>query len=188
MSARRAAGIAVSACLFLAVAGGCGGGGGDSSTASTPASRLSTGEVPLEVATKANANCAAMIRSAKALAAGPARLGSGRYKGNLDQVTLGFIRPGIPIFERLGEQQRSLEAQAHNEHFARYVELFDPTIVLAQEWLQSTHGARVFDKTELLRLSGLLTQVTTEQRQDAKAAGLDGCTVNFGDIVTSSYR
>jgi hypothetical protein len=174
---------ALFALIAVAVMVGCGGGGSDSTTAAATATVDLT---PLSgsTAAQADANCREMTRGAEALARGPARLGTGKYSSNLDQLLRGFIHPGIPLFQRLASQQRALEPQADNEGFNQYVDFFDPIVVLAQQMLR----AGSVNTGEGVRLNRLLTHVTIEQREQAQALGLTECAVDLQKIVTSAYQ
>lgn len=169
--------------IAIVLGAGCGGGGGDDNAATTT---TTTSTVPLSASTKARAdsNCQELVRGAEALARGPARLGTGQYSSNLDQLLRGFIRPGIRLFERLAGQQRALEPEAENPGFNRYVDFFDPIVVLAQQSVR----AGTANEDEGIRLNRLLTHVTIEQRQQAQALGLKQCAVDLQKIVTSAYR
>jgi hypothetical protein len=183
MTALRSIGLALAAMIAIAIGAGCGGGGGDeSSVATTATTSLAPLSAPMRA--RADSNCRELVRGAEALARGPARLGTGQYSSNLDQLIRGFIRPGIALFERLASQQRALEPEADNTGFNRYVDFFDPIVVLAQQSVRA--GTQNVD--EGIRLNRLLTHVTIEQRLQAQALGLKDCAVDLQKIVTSAYQ
>jgi hypothetical protein len=169
---------------LMIVVAGCGGGGDKGGTTGAAAVTVSAEPLSTSIKASANSNCRQMTRGAEALARGPARLGTGKYSSNLDQLLNGFIRPGIPLFERLSDQQRALEPQADNPGFTRYADLFDPIVVLAQQMLR----AGPVNTNEGVRLNRLLTHVTIEQRREAQALGLSDCAVDLQKIVTSAYQ
>jgi hypothetical protein len=176
---------ALAAVVAIALGPGCGGGGGGDD-AGTVTTATTAGPAPLPTSTRARAdsNCRELVHGAEALARGPARLGTLKYSSNLDQLLRGFIRPGIPLYARLASQQRALEPEANNPSFSRYVDFFDPIVVLAQQMIR----AGSMNVREGIRLNRLLTQVTLEQRQEARALGLRDCAVDLQKIVTSAYR
>ena len=83
--------------------------------------------------------------------------------------------------ERVASRQRRLAQAAHNSAYERYVQFFDPLIVLLQERLRAGDAQ---DAVQSRRLNGLVTGLSVEQKQAAKDAGLTGCNVDFPDTVT----
>jgi hypothetical protein len=171
--------VALIACAFLPVwLTACGGGGGSSSTGTAPS--IDSGQsLPSGVAAQANANCRELVARTKALTHGVFF----RYPSVLEATTEGIVRPGIPLMEQTARKQRALSQGADNPAFDRYVELFDPLIVIGQQLLTT---GRAHDTEGARRLEGLLVGIGVEQRQAARAARLADCEVDFTRVVIHS--
>ncbi len=134
--------------------------------------------LPPAVAAQANANCRDLVREAKRLSTGVVD----RYHHSFESLTA-IVTQGIPIVERVASRQRRLAQAAHDPAYDRYVQLFDPIIVLLQERLRAGDAQ---DVNQSRRLNGLITGLSVEQKQAARDAGLTGCNVDFPDVVTQA--
>jgi hypothetical protein len=158
-------------CLIAVLAiAGCGGGDGDDTSTADQVG------IPRTVQARANANCRELVREVKRFSGTDL---SG-YGNHAQAIAEGVIRPGLPILERAASRQQALAAKSRAPALHRYVELFDPMIVLAQESLRVGRSQNIF---ELRRLNGLLVGLVVEQRQAARTAGLDDCDVNWPDLL-----
>ena len=156
--------------VAAAMLAGCGGGGGGGTTSTVDEA------LPPAVAVQANANCRDLVREAKRLATGVVQ----RNHHSFESLTA-IVEQGIPIVERVASRQRRLAQAAHNSAYERYVQFFDPLIVLLQERLRAGDAQ---DAIQSRRLNGLVTGLSVEQKRAAKDAGLTGCNVDFPDTVT----
>jgi hypothetical protein len=154
----------------------CGGGSDDHASGGTSSTASAT--VPAAVAAQANANCQDLVRQAKRLATGVIQ----RYHHSFESLTA-IVTQGIPIVEQTANQQRALVPAAHSSAYALYVDLFDPLIVLLQERLRA---GKAQDPVASRRLNGLVTGLSFEQKDAARAAGLTACNVDFKDVVTQA--
>jgi hypothetical protein len=174
MRALLAAGV-----VAIVMGAGCGGGGDEGGATTTAASTANANAiVPPAVAARASANCRDLRSQIQGLASGVIE----RHNRAFESLTA-IVTQGIPILERIASRQRVLARAAHSPAYDRYVQLFDPIVVLNQQRLSA---GETQDPIAAKKLDGLLAGLSVEQRDAARDAGLAGCDVDFRSIVTQA--
>jgi hypothetical protein len=170
-----AATLVIVASLLVA---GCGGGGGERSGSEAMPKKL-----PPKVVANANSNCRYLLRNTQQI--GKRALIDLASVNLLELTTERFVKPSIPLLERVADRQQALESGAHNPQFSLYADLFDPIIAIAHERLAT---GRAGDPVRSKGLEELLTSLGVEQMQAARSAGLRDCDVDFQRVLLSSLN
>jgi hypothetical protein len=178
MTGTRWIAAAIACVVALVPVTGCGGGdnGDGGTTASADDSEVA---VPAAILARANTNCRQAAVLLRRLTKGAVK----RYPLLSEAVNEGVVRPGLSLMERQARRQGALAAAADNPDFDRYVELYQPMIVLTRQFLQA---ARAHNIERAKRLAALVTGLRVEQRLAARAAGLTDCDVDLVDVIEKS--
>jgi hypothetical protein len=175
---RLRAGLAALALLTLiASISGCGG-SGDDETEATPA------KADPAIVAKADANCRQLRREA-------VKLARNAFSGAPDPgvVTTRLVRPSLAVLESFARRQQRLARSSQNSEFQLYARLFEPIIVLAHQRVQAglQYAAGVTEASTVARgYEDLMSTVAEEQREAARRAGLEACSIDFIRVLTHS--
>ncbi|MBA3338373.1 MAG: hypothetical protein H0T54_01235, partial [Geodermatophilaceae bacterium] len=103
--------------------------------------------------------------------------------GPLALTTEGLVRPGIEILANEAEQFQNLKPRPVNANLERFIGLFDPILVLANERLRL--GVSGGDIGEAHRLEQLISELEDEQARAAGRSGLLECRTNLVRALVS---
>jgi hypothetical protein len=171
----RAGLVALALLVLVASVAGCGGG---SETEAT-----STKADPAIVA-KADANCRQLRRKV-------VKLARNAFSGAPDPgvVTARLVRPTLVVLESFAHRQQQLARSSENPELQLYARLFDPIVVLAHQRVQAgqEYTAGVAEASTVARgYENLMSSVAEEQREAARRAGLEACSIDFIRLLTHS--
>jgi hypothetical protein len=157
---------------------GCGGGDEATTQVATAkeeqASREQEGQLSPSTARRAEAVCAGMVAEAKRL--GRALQTREEFPSDPLQTTTILIAPSIPIVAASAKRLRFLEDQPVSSDFEAYVKVYDPILAMLR---QRVAAGEAGDRQRAQELELQLLDLISLQRQLARAAGLDGCDVDF---------
>jgi len=173
---RLRAGLAALALLALVASiAGC---GGDSETEATSA------KADPAIVAKADANCRQLRREV-------VKLARDAFSGAPDPgvVTARLVRPTLVVLESFARRQQRLARSSGNPELQLYAQLFEPIIVLAHQRVQAgrQYTAGVTEASTVARgYENLMSTVAEEQRETARRAGLEACSIDFIRVLTHS--
>jgi hypothetical protein len=163
--------VAVAAIAFgIALLPGCGGSGSsDGDLHSAPAAERS------RFAAQADPICRQAVRKVKALRIVP----SARPNSNaLSTITESLVRPGILILSQEAARLRALQPRPDDSDLDRYLGLFDPILVLAQQRLQLAAQRRP-DIERAHKVENDISSLENAQAAYAKSFGFKVCGTGF---------
>lgn len=177
MKRLRACLAALALIVLIASIAGCGG-SGDGETEATAAN------LDPAIVAKADANCRQLRRNAVELA-------RNAFSGAPDPgvVTTRLVRPSLVVLESFARRQQQLARSSQNPEFRLYARLFEPIIVLAHQRVQAglQYTAGVTEASTIARgYENLMSTVAEEQREAARRAGLESCSIDFIRVLTRS--
>ncbi len=160
---------------LIAAISGC---GGSDETEATSA------EAAPAIVAKADANCRQLRREV-------VKLAHNAFSGAPDPgvVTVRLVRPTLVVLESFARRQQQLARSSGNPELQLYARLFEPIVVLAHQRVQAgrQYTAGAAEASTVARgYENLMSTVAEEQREAARRAGLEACSIDFIRVLTHS--